>query len=925
MPDENIKTTLQFAADISDFKAAMSEANRAIKLANSEFKAASSGMDDWASSTDGLKAKLQQLADVQAAEEQKLAVLKTAYAQVVREQGENSKAAQDLLIKINNQQAAVNKAGQDYKKFSAKLDEVENAADDTGDALEDAGDAAEEAGKEAEKSGEGWTIVKDVIASLAKDAISWAVDKFKELLTAGDKALSTLGARTGATSGEMEKYRDVMNDIYRSNYGESFEDVSDAMGQVVQMFGDMDNASLENVTKKAIALRDTFDMDYKESLRAVNSLMDQFGISADEAFNLIVQGAQQGLNQNDDLLDTINEYSVQFKTAGYSADDMFNMLKNGADSGTWSVDKLGDAVKEFNIRAKDGTISEALVTYQKQLKLTDKDVAYLNTLMAQGGERGQKAYNIILERLGAVRNDTTQYQAGVALFGTMWEDLGATTVNSLMQTQGGISSTKTAMDEMANTRYDNLSDSFSALGRIIQTDLIQPLVNTLAPIAKEVVQWLIDNMPTIGPIITAVAAAFGVLATALAIQGLIKGIAAAFALLNATMLANPIVLIVAAIAGLVAAFAVLWNKSEAFRNFWTNLWQTVSNAVSTAWQGITNFFTKTIPQLITNIVNWFKELPGKIGSAIAGAVNKVKTWGTNVFNSFKTSITNTITNIVNWFKALPGKIGSAIVGAIETVKTWGTNVFNSFKTSITNTIKNIVNWFKALPGKIGSAIVGAIETVKTWGTNVFNAFKTSITNTISNIVTWFKQLPGKIWNAIIGAVESVAEWGKNLFAKGKEAASNLVTAIVDGVKSIPGKMLEVGKNLVSGLWEGIKNSFEWIKDKIKEWVGNVMDFIKRLFGIHSPSAVMRDEVGKMLGLGMAEGITKSKKNVQSAMNGLRGAVTGDFAPGSGQAGGIAPAGKTISLVQNNYSPKALSRREIYRQTHNALAFAGGAS
>ena len=88
MPDENIKTTLQFAADISDFKAAMSEANRAIKLANSEFKAASSGMDDWASSTDGLKAKLQQLANVQAAEEQKLAVLKTAYAQVVREQGE---------------------------------------------------------------------------------------------------------------------------------------------------------------------------------------------------------------------------------------------------------------------------------------------------------------------------------------------------------------------------------------------------------------------------------------------------------------------------------------------------------------------------------------------------------------------------------------------------------------------------------------------------------------------------------------------------------------------------------------------------------------------------------------------------------------------------------------------------------------------
>lgn len=850
MPDENIKTTLQFAADISDFKAAMSEANRAIKLANSEFKAASSGMDDWASSTDGLKAKLQQLANVQAAEEQKLAVLKTAYAQVVREQGENSKAAQDLLIKINNQQAAVNKAGQDYKKFSAKLDEVENAADDTGDALEDAGDAAEEAGKEAEKSGEGWTIVKDVIASLAKDAISWAVDKFKELLTAGDKALSTLGARTGATSGEMEKYRDVMNDIYRSNYGESFEDVSDAMGQVVQMFGDMDNASLENVTKKAIALRDTFDMDYKESLRAVNSLMDQFGISADEAFNLIVQGAQQGLNQNDDLLDTINEYSVQFKTAGYSADDMFNMLKNGADSGTWSVDKLGDAVKEFNIRAKDGTISEALVTYQKQLKLTDKDVAYLNTLMAQGGERGQKAYNIILERLGAVRNDTTQYQAGVALFGTMWEDLGATTVNSLMQTQGGITSTKAAMDEMANTRYDNLSDSFSALGRIVQTDLIQPLVSTLAPIAKEIVQWLIDNMPTIGPIITAIAAAVGVLATALAIQGLIKSVAAAFAFLNATMAANPIVLVVAAIAGLVAAFVVLWKKCEGFRNFWKNL-----------WDGIKNVFNA--------VVTWFQQAAQTL---------------VNIFQTAWNGIKKAWSGVGNFFKG----IWQGITGIFKSADSWLSNKFGAAWTGIKSAFAPFVGYFQQI-----------WNTVK----GIFAAVKAVLSGNFS-----------EAWEAIKGVFSGWGNFFKGLWDQVKSAFSNVWQSMKD-----------IGKNIVKGIWDGISGAASWLWDKITGFGNDILGWFKGIFGIHSPSRVMRDEIGKFLGLGMAEGIEDGMQAVNSAVHKLSGAALDGFDTPNRPAGNGGVAGRSITFNQYNNSPKALSRREIYRQTHNALAFAGGAS
>ena len=807
MPDENIVTTMQWQADIADFKSAMQEANRSIKLANSEFKAASSGMDDWGSSTDGLAAKLRQLSAVHDAEKRKLDVLQAAYEQTVREQGAASAAAVDLQTKINNQQAVVNKTQKELDDFSAELKEVEEAERRAAKSGREVSEELDDMRKKTEESAEGWSILKDVIADFVKGAVDWAVESFKELMTAGDNALATLGARTGATTEQMAQYRDVMNEIYRNNYGESFDDVSEAMSVVVRTFGDLDKASLQNITQKAIALRDTFGYDYQETMRAVNSMMKQFGITSDEAYNLIAQGAQQGLDQNGDLLDTINEYSVQFSTAGYSADQMFNMLKNGADSGTWSVDKLGDAVKEFNIRAKDGTVSEALVEYQKQLKFTDKDVAYLNTLMEQGGERGQKAYNIILERLGAVRDDTTKYQAGVALFGTMWEDLGETTVQSLMKTEGGIDKTKAAMDNLTNTKYDTLSSAMQGLGRVIQSDLLQPLADTLAPLVKSLVEWAIENMPTLQPIIIGIATAVGVLATALAIQGLISGVSKAFALLNATMLANPIVLVVAAIAGLVAAFVTLWNKSEAFRNFWKNLWEGIKNTVAA-------------------VAKWFSTTAANIAKFFSDAWSNIKN---------------------AWSKA--------------------------------------GEWFSGIWSKI---------------TGVF-----------SSVGSWFGNIFGKAWSGITSAFSNVSGFFSDVWSKIKSVFS------IDG-------MLSIGKNLVTGLWNGISNSFTWIKNKISGWVGNVMDFIKGLFGIKSPSRVMRDEVGKMLGLGMAEGIEDSRNAVNGAVRKLGDAALGGLSPAGGGAsasGGV--GGRTIIFNQTNNSPRALSRREIYRQTHNALAFAGG--
>lgn len=411
-------------------------------------------------------------------QEKVLNSLKKGYEDFVVAGDEGSDEAQRLAREINSLSTDLNQNRQ-------KLMNAERAADALGKSLEDAGE-------KAERSSGGYTVMKDALGDLVSDGIQMAVEAFKNMTLEGDAALAKLEARTGAAGAKMEGFEDIMYEVYNANYGENMEAVADSLSTVIQMTDDLDNASLTKVTKNAIALQDVFDYDVTESMRAVNALTKQFGITSDEAFNLVVQGAQNGLDQNGDLLDTINEYAVQFKNAGYSADDMFNMLANGTAEGTWSVDKLGDAVKEFNIRMSDGTANE----YMEQLGLNaDKIVQQFN----KGGPEAQEAIAKVMKALQECDDATVQYQAGVGLMGTMYEDLGADAVQALMQTEGAISGATAAMQQLDEAAYGSLGSSFSALGRTLMGEVVQPIVNYFTPGLQAAVDFATNN---VGPVIT---------------------------------------------------------------------------------------------------------------------------------------------------------------------------------------------------------------------------------------------------------------------------------------------------------------------------------------------------------------------------------------------------------------------------------------
>lgn len=447
----------------------------------------------------------------------------------------------------------------DLSKVKKEMDDVKSSADNLKSAV---GDALKEAGAAATTVG--GALTGTVISANSEE-----------------KALNSLQAQTGLTAEEMTKYKDVLEDVYKGNFGESQEEVANVLALIKQTTNETNPSKLKDMTENLFTLRDTYDYDFVETLRAVNMLMEQFGITGEDAFNLIAQGSQKGLNKNGDLLDTINEYSVHYKQLGYDANEFFNSLENGSKAGTFSIDKLGDTMKEFGIRSKDTTSStqegftllgygakasaediqkakdevakleknlyyakeeqkgfnnstseltkqknaDKIEQYSKALKTAKENLANLESAgkgtkgsiedlqarFAKGGDSAKSATSEVLKALFEMDDKVKQNQAGVDLFGTMWEDLGIDGVKALMKVNGSADKTKNAMKKIKDIKYDDVEADWASLGRTVQTDVINPIGKSLFPEVKKLCKFTSKHTDDIIPTLKQI----GVLTTAI--------------------------------------------------------------------------------------------------------------------------------------------------------------------------------------------------------------------------------------------------------------------------------------------------------------------------------------------------------------------------------------------------------------------------
>lgn len=931
--------------------------------------------------TELLAQKQNLLADSISATSEKLEALKAAEAQVQAqfERGEIAeeqyRAFQREIIKteneLNNMKSALQVATRNLDEFGdnngvakEEAEKLNKSIRDQEEALEAERKALEEAEKAQKQHAEEVQNAKKELDDF-KSSVEDVADKLKvgalaigaagvagatyalNLSNDFDKAFNTLITKTGAAEEEFDSLNEAMENVYVNNFGESIEDVASSMAIVknnTKLAGD----ELQIATERAILLRDTFEFEVNESTRSAKMLMDQFGLSSDEAYNLIVQGAQNGLDKNGDLLDTINEYSVHFNQLGIGAEEMFNMLINGAENGTFSVDKLGDAVKEFGIRVKDGTADDAF----KELGLS---VDVTKEKFGAGGAAAKEALEQVTTALFNMDDPIQQNLLGVTMFGTMWEDLGVDGVKALVDMQGEISTTSTALEDINNQKYDDIGSAISGLGRQLQVEIVEPLGEELKPVVEAAISYVQENGPEIKEILrgivekigefvsfivnnsstiisTIVGISTGLLAWNVAsiIQGVVGAIKA-FKLanegatiaqwaMNAAMNANPIGLIVSIIAGLVAAVIALWTTNEDFRNAVIEIWNNIKEVGIACWEAICTFFTETIPNAWNSLVTWLQGIPEWFGELWANVLAKFEEWGNNVSNFFTNTIPQWIENVFNWFNELPYKIGYALGYVLASIVQWGVDTWNYLVTNVPIWIENVVTFFSQLPGKIWTWLSNTFNNVVNWGSNMYSKAVEVGSNFINNIINWIQQLPGKIWTWLSNTIQKASNFASDLGAKAKQAGSSMVNNIINTVRELPGKMVSIGSDIVKGVWNGITGMGTWLKNKVSSFFGGIVDGAKKALGIHSPSRVMRDQVGKYIAEGVGVGIEENSDSVLDKMSDLNNNIIAEgrkLNPTDFERGLNATFSANLNKV-NTINPETSGKQEFIIKNYTML-------
>ena len=588
--------------------------------------------------------------------------------------------------------------------------------------------------KTAEKNGKAAKVAAGITAAAATAVGVAAVKSYTE----HEQAVNSMAAATGAAGEELEHLQAAMEGAYQNNFGDSLQDTADAVAMVDRNLKNISPDEIQEATEAALALQDTFEYGVEESTRAAAAITKNFGGSAKEAFSLIAAGAQNGLDYSGELIDTINEYSSQFSKLGFTADGMFQLLQSGADSTAWNLDKVGDAIKEFSIRAIDGSDT----TVQAFQDLGYNANAMMETF-AGGGEDANKAFFDVLNTLMDMDDQVKRDALGVALFGTMWEDLGAEAMQAMADASTAAYDTQGALEQINSVRYNDLESAMQGVKRqaegILWTigEQLEPYIldglnflsatvipnvqtaveklggyvqSNVIPTIKTAAQWIGENkdmLLTLAGAITTAVGAFMALRTAGQAAGAIKGIGTVLGtavkqggLLKTVvgLLGGQFTVIIAIIAAVAGAFVILWNRSEQFRNAVMGilgrvqpLLQALGNFASMIWSNLAPALQFVAELILNGLQNAFVTI-APIVENIMGVLTGLIEFLTGVFSGnwemAWQGICDIVSNLVQGLVQIVKLPINAIIGAV-----------NSVIGAINNCGFTIPDWVPVLGGK----------------------------------------------------------------------------------------------------------------------------------------------------------------------------------------------------------------------------------
>lgn len=770
-----------------------------------------------------------------------------------------------------------------------------------------------------------------------------ALTQYTQMLSAGKVDMQAWRSIQAAMPGQLNQVAEAM-----MGAGHNANDLYEAMKDGKYSFDDFNKAVMD-LNQNGFGKYASFAQQAKDATQGIGTAMENVKNRVAKAVQKVIDAV--GV---ENIAGAINRFSSQFGKIGDAAAGMVTGVKGWFGKAAqaaqplvsiWQSDfgQLGVYLKGLasNAQAFGGSLLDVVTNggglqnfltglnniisplVNWWIALTRNVSIFIGTLSDSGGVQA------FLASLSELRKGLTQLGQGLADAVTGFLAVGQ---------NGGAAASIGQL----------VGDAFNAAA---------PFVEKLASTLQSLGDWASEHGDAIRTVIAGIAGGFAAFKTASLISAAVTALksfdvaakiaAAGQWVLNAAMNANPIVLVVTAIGALVAALVWFFTQTETGRKAWASFtsflssaWQSVVSFVTSLGQNIANFFTQTIPNAIQSVIQWFQQLPSAIGTALSNLITSIGTWAVSFGQSalqagqqFVSNIANFLTNlpatiaywlaygitfVVLWaaqlgsqaisagqqflanlgtfFVQLPGNIWNWLTSTVASVASWAAQMGANALSAGSRFLSNVGTFISQLPANVGSWLSGAVSAAASFvGRMASNAVNAG-SRFLSSIGSYISQVPGRIGAGLSGAISAVGSFASSMASGALRAGQQFLSNLVNTLASIPGRMVSIGSQIVHGIISGITGSIGKVGSAILGGVKDAISGVKNFLGIHSPSRLFRDQIGRNIGLGLAQGISNSQAAVMSSMNGMASdiASTRFTTPDVATGYGLSPTRASVS-------------------------------
>jgi TP901 family phage tail tape measure protein len=863
--------TVEIGGDTTKLQTALKGLNGEIKSTQSQLKDVEKLLKMDPGNTELLAQKEKLLSDAVKETKEKLEALKTAaeQANTALENGDISQEQYDAL------QREIVETEQDLKNLESQANQSATAVQKiaaSGEKLKTVGDSISTVGTKLLPVTAGVTALGTASVTTAANFES-SMSQVQATMGITSKSMSTLNGKSVNT---MDALSDLAKEMGETT-AFSASECAEALNYLA--LAGYDTQQMADTLPTVLNLAAAGDIELASASDMVTDAMSALGLETSDAETMVDQMAKTASSSNTSVAQlgegilTIGATAKSIKGGTAELNTALGILANNGIKGAEGGTHLRNVI--LSLQNPTDTAAGCLDDLGVSVYDSEGNMRSLNDILgdlntSMDGMTSEEKSNIISKIFN--KTDLSSVNALLANTGDTWDDLQSSIENS-----GG------AAQQMADTQLDNLQGQLTLLKSALEGlaisfgELLLPAIKSIVGVVQKVVDWLnsLDEgtkkvivtvalvAAALGPVLIVVGKVISAVGTIMTVvpkvAGVINTVKGAFAALNATMLANPVVLIVTAIVALIAIFVVLWNKCDGFRQFWINLWEGIKSVVSTVVEALKGFFTGVIDfvknnwqalllLLVNPFAGAFKLLYDNcegFREFINGFLENVKSLISGAMTAIKTVIT-TIWNAISTF----------FTTILNTIKTTITTVWNAIKTAITTVINAIKTVITTVWNAISTAVSTVMNTIKNTISTLWNGIKTTVTTIVNGI----KTTVGTVFNNILSAIKTTVGNIASAIKNGFQTAINFITGL-------PSQALQWGKDIINGIVDGIKSCMSAVGDAVKGVADKIKSFLHFSVPDEGPLTDYESWMPDFME-GLAKGIDKSKSVVAKAVEGV---------------------------------------------------------